>query len=113
VGDHDRWILILGPRDDSNPDAVGSVAFHPLESCLLSASGSRHFIVEQEQELEDEDEDLSDTDAASSFDRGGASNSHPRWKESDARRERRCHPVTLDSTLKLWNFGDALDKYLF
>lgn len=106
---------ISGLLDDLNTDAVGSVAFHPFESCLLSASGSRHFIdEEQEAEESESEDDLSDAnpDAERSSEWGRASNSHPRLKESDSR-ERRCQPVTLDSTLKLWKFGDALGKRQF
>jgi len=95
-----------------NSDAVGSVAFHPFESRLLSASGSRHFIDDDEvEDLEDSEDD--DDDAEGASDGGGASISHS--KESDSRRERRRHPVTLESTLKLWNFGiaDVLNKRQF
>jgi len=98
-----------------NPDAVGSVAFHPFESRLLSASGSRHFIEDDELEDSEDDDELSDhdadADAEGASDGGGASNSHS--KGSDSRRERKRHPVTLESTLKLWNFGNAnvLNKF--
>ena len=37
---------------------MGSTAFHPFESCLLSASGSQHFIDEGVEELEDDLSDL-------------------------------------------------------
>ena len=88
------------PYDDLSTDAVGSIAFHPFEPCLLSASGSRHFMDEEVEESEDDLSDL-DADADSSSDE----DSHSRSRKSDARRERRRHPVTLDSTLKLWNLG--------
>ena len=92
------------PHDDLSTDAVGSTAFHPFESCLLSASGSRHFIDEEVEESEDDLSDLdADADGSSDEGRGFNSNSHP--KGSDAPRERWRHPVTLDSTLKLWNLG--------
>jgi len=93
---------ISEPHENLSTDAVGSIAFHPFESSLLSASGSRHFI--DEEELEDGLSHL-DANADGSFDEGGGSDSHSHLKGSDARRERRRHPVTLDSTLKLWNLG--------
>ena len=96
------------PYDELSTDAVGSTAFHPFESCLVSASGSRHFI-DDDEEVEESEDDLSDLDAdadgSSNGDGGGGSDSHSRSKKNDARRERRRHPVTLDSTLKLWNLG--------
>ena len=85
-------------------DAVGSIAFHPFEPCLLSASGSWHFIDEEVEKSEDDLSDL-DADADSSSDGCGGSNSNSHPKGSDARRERWRHPGTLDSTLKLWNLG--------
>jgi len=75
----------------------------PFESCLLSASGSRHFI-DEEDESEDDLSDLDD-DAEGSSDGCGGSDSHSHLKGSNARRKRGCRPVTLDSTLKLWNLG--------
>ena len=56
-------------------DAVGSIAFHPFESCLLSASGSRHFI---DEEIEESEDDLSDLGA----DGGRGSDSHSCSKKS-------------------------------
>ena len=93
------------PYDELSTDAVGSTAFHPFESFLLSASGSRHFI--DDDEVEESEDDLSDLDADAdgSSDGCGGTDSHSHLKGSDARRERRRHPVTLDSTLKLWNLG--------
>jgi len=83
------------PHEDLSTDAVGSIAFHPFESCLLSASGSRHFIDDEEvQESEDGLSDLDD-DAEGSSDGCGHSDSHSHLKGSNARRERRRHPVTL------------------
>ena len=97
---------ILEPYEDLSTDAVGSIAFHPFESCLLSGSGSRHFVAEEVEESEDDLSDLdADADGSSNGDGGGGSDSHSRSKKNDARRERRRHPVTLDSTLKLWNLG--------
>jgi hypothetical protein len=92
------------PYEDLSADAVGSIAFHPLEPCLLSASGSRHFIDDEVEESEDDLSDL-DADADCSSDGCGGTNSHSYLKGSDARRERRRHPVALDSTLKLWSLG--------
>jgi len=46
-----------------------------------------------------------DANTGGSSDGGGGSDSHSHLKGSDARRERQRHPVTSDSTLKLWNVG--------
>ena len=93
------------PYDELSTDAVGSIAFHPFESCLVSASGSRHFIDQVEvEELEDDLSDL-DADADGSSDGGGGSDSDSHLKGSDARRDMWRHPVILDSMLKLWNLG--------
>ena len=101
------------PYGDLSTDAVGSTAFHPLESCLLSASGSRHFIDEEEVEASEDDLSDLDADADGSSDGCGGSDSHSHLKGSNARRERRRHPVTLDSTLKLWNLGMRSNKRQF
>ncbi|EGN94812.1 hypothetical protein SERLA73DRAFT_187874 [Serpula lacrymans var. lacrymans S7.3] len=79
---------------EAHKDAVGSVAFHPLQSVLLSASGSRHF----------EHDDTGDAFNAS----GDTSNSE---SESDdqghiARKmKRRPHPVVMDASLNVWSFA--------
>jgi len=69
-------------------DAVGSTAFHPFMASLLSVSGSRHF-------LEDEDDDdLSTSDEDSTSING----------QAIVRRRKRPQPVTVDSSVKLWDF---------
>jgi len=82
-------------------DSIGSVAFHPSHSTLISASGSRHF------HLEDDDTENSDTSSES--DGGEDKNAEGRAKNISSsillKRTSRPHPVTLDSSVKLWNFG--------
>ncbi|KAF8170568.1 hypothetical protein BJ912DRAFT_861117, partial [Pholiota molesta] len=75
-------------RFNAHEDAVGSVAFHPFKCLLLSASGSRHF-------LDDEDDEGAhdDSDDGSSF--GEEGRGRLKW--------RRSRPVTLDSTMKIWD----------
>ena len=66
-------------------DAIGSVAFHPLQPVLLSVSGSRHFTGEE-------------LDGSSS-------------EEDDApiRRPRtRLQPSVHDATAKLWSFASSV-----
>lgn len=88
-------------------DAVGSVAFHPLHSLLLSVSGSRHFgppsppVFQSPSSLgspsnlgdsEDEsDNDLEDDENVSTVKRGIPA---PR-------------PFVLDASMKMWLFDDG------
>lgn len=65
-------------------DTVGSVAFHPFSSRLLSASGSRHF-VEPYQDSSDSEDDMDQINASK-------------------REGKRSQPVTFDSSLKIWGF---------
>lgn len=70
-------------------DAVGSVGFHPYKAAVLSASGSRHFL--------DSDSDSDDE----------SSRQTPAREQNVVRRSSRAQPVTLDSTIKVWDFmGD-------
>lgn len=76
-------------------DTVGSVSFHPLRPILLSASGSRHF----HPSSENSDLSSSSDDTDDEPDEISPSNiSRPRI---------RSHPVTLDSSIKMWNFDGA------
>ncbi|KAI0698794.1 WD40-repeat-containing domain protein [Earliella scabrosa] len=91
---------------DGHHDAVGSVAFHPLRPLLLSVSGSRHF-------------DVSDTPTSSSSESSGSGSedenskvgtaepSAVRRKVNGLRRSRvRPQPVTMDASVKLWDFAE-------
>jgi len=66
------------------------VAFHPLKPALLSTSGSRHFT---EQEDFETDSSSSENDEVII----------PANKNRPVRRSKRPHPVTLDSTIKIWD----------
>lgn len=68
-------------------DTVGSISFHPLMASLLSVSGSRHF-------LEDDDDD----DSSTSDEEPTSINNHT------VRRRERPRPVTVDASIKIWNF---------
>lgn len=77
-------------------DAIGSVAFHPLRSTLISASGSRHFHPEH-----------NDVETSSESDESGEDDEAGRARKTGMnvrKRINRPHPVTLDSSIKLWNF---------
>jgi hypothetical protein len=69
-------------------DAVGSTAFHPLMASLLSVSGSRHFV-------DDDDDD----DSSTSDEESTSINNQP-----TIRRSERSLPVTIDSSIKIWDF---------
>lgn len=70
----------------SGSDAVGSVAFHPLQSVLLSVSGSRHFAGEE-------------LDGSSSEEDADAPIRRPRT---------RLQPAVREATAKLWNFESSV-----
>lgn len=70
----------------NHTDTVGSVAFHPFKSRILSASGSRHFTDQDMDSSEsEEDDETADTRGSKRLAK------HPQ-------------PVTFDSTLKYWDF---------
>lgn len=68
-------------------DAIGSVAFHPYKPIMLSASGSRHFFD-------------SDTDSDIESSRQSVAS-----RQNVVRRSFKTQPVTLDSSIKVWDFG--------
>jgi hypothetical protein len=80
-------------------DAVGSVAFHPLQPMLLSASGSRHFHPDDElSELSSSSDDTDDDESAETSQTERSNVTRPKI---------RSHPITLDSSIKMWNFDAA------
>ncbi|KAG2143580.1 WD40-repeat-containing domain protein [Suillus clintonianus] len=79
---------------NAHGDVVGCVAFQPLHSNLLSASGSRHF----DKGMEDSDSDSSD--GGHSTDQESDSESQNMIKVS----RRRPLPYVKDSSLKMWSF---------
>ncbi len=64
-------------------DTIGSVTFHPHHPYLLSASGSRHFDMDDSSEEDVEEE-----------------NAVPAHTRRTVRK-----PKTMDAELKLWKFG--------
>jgi hypothetical protein len=74
-------------------DVVGCVAFQPLHSNLLSASGSRHF----DEGIGEGDSDSSDGDSTDQESDSGSQN-------MIAVSRRRPLPYVKDSSLKLWSF---------
>ncbi|KIM51605.1 hypothetical protein SCLCIDRAFT_623784 [Scleroderma citrinum Foug A] len=88
----------------AHDDAVGAVAFHPLQSVLLSVSGSRHFDHNDASNTatEDDSEVSSDSESASDQVDGGEDVRH----SGVFRRTRtRPHPTVRDASIKLWDFG--------
>jgi hypothetical protein len=75
-------------------DSVGCVAFQPLHSNLLSASGSRHF----DGGVADGDSDSSDGENSIHQDLDSES------QNMSPMSRRRPHPYIRDSSLKLWSF---------
>ena len=79
------------------------MAFHPFHSTLLSASGSRHFHPENNgigdsETSSDSDESREDADGEEMAKKTGI---------TTTKRRSRPHPVTLDSSMKLWDFTTA------
>jgi WD40 repeat protein len=85
----------IGPKMTFNAhgDVVGCVAFQPLHSNLLSASGSRHF----DEGIGEGDSDSSDGDSTDQESDSGSQN-------MIAVSRRRSLPYVKDSSLKLWSF---------
>jgi hypothetical protein len=75
-------------------DAVGSVAFHPLQPLLLSVSGSRHFGTADERPGDEE----SDSESGSV-----SSKEEPMISKS----RKRLQPSVADSSVRLWGFPAA------
>ncbi|KAJ4474393.1 WD40-repeat-containing domain protein [Lentinula aciculospora] len=70
-------------------DSIGSVAFHPTTSRLLSTSGSRNF----DDGFSDSEDSTSDSDDA----RSGTTT-------AGSVRQRKRQPLVRDNSLKLWKF---------
>lgn len=68
-------------------DALGSVAFHPVKPFMLTASGSRHFF---DSDSESESDESSRRSPAS---------------DQNVKRSHWTQPVTLDSSIKVWDFS--------
>ncbi|KAI1791381.1 hypothetical protein LXA43DRAFT_973080 [Ganoderma leucocontextum] len=90
-------------RYDAHGDAVGSVAFHPLRPLLLSVSGSRHFDHVDVASRVSSDSSTSDSEG----DLEGHTECPPTRRSTHAvkRSRNKPQPVALDTTIKLWGFG--------
>ncbi|KAI0350547.1 hypothetical protein OH77DRAFT_1430888 [Trametes cingulata] len=89
---------------DGHRDAVGSVAFHPMQPLMLSVSGSRHF----EGSAPDSGAS-SDSDDESAEDEPTGVNSAKPWKSPGVTISRkRPQPVALDASVKLWRFEHSV-----
>ncbi|KAF8188715.1 WD40-repeat-containing domain protein [Pholiota molesta] len=84
----DTKVTLPKLRFKAHEDAVGSVAFHPFKSILLSASGSWHFLKGYHEEEADDE-----------FDDGDV----PRDRLAQGPQLR---PVALDSTMKIWDLRE-------
>jgi len=91
-------------------DAVGAVTFHPLQSVLLSVSGSRDFDHDDAHRYasntatEDNSEVSSDSESASDVD-GGKDLRHYRFRGIFRRTRTRPQPTVRDASIKHWDFG--------
>lgn len=89
---------------DKWKDAVGAAAFRPLQSTLLTASGSRHF--SREGSESESDDDFSDTSSDISIESDEEDTAHPLSSRRAYRRPpSRRQPAVQDSSIKLWNLG--------
>ncbi|TFK36239.1 WD40-repeat-containing domain protein [Crucibulum laeve] len=80
---------------NAHKDAVGSIAFHPLRPIIASVSGSRHFLPEADSDHSEDDDSDSDDDIDTQ--------ELMRRKRPVTRLRIKPHPVTLDSSIKIWN----------
>ncbi|KAI0262220.1 quinon protein alcohol dehydrogenase-like superfamily [Gloeopeniophorella convolvens] len=111
VGDEKGGISVFSLADDAaasgadvmpalqynaHDDAVGSVVFHPLDSLMVSVSGSRHF--DHAGDSGSEGDDGADGAAGPVTRTGGA---------YVRRRRERLQPVSQDSSVRLWRFAGA------
>ncbi|OBZ74690.1 Telomerase Cajal body protein 1 [Grifola frondosa] len=81
-------------------DAVGSVAFHPVQATLLSISGSRHF----EPEVPEPTSSSDSSSSASSDENEDRLSRHNRKRISVRMNRQRSQPFATDASIKLWNF---------
>lgn len=80
---------------DFPADAVGAIAFHPLEPCLLSVSGSRCF-----------DEVAPTASGPGDSDSDSDSESSDESREDVVHRlKERPRPSVRDASIKMWDFG--------
>ncbi|KAL1762101.1 WD40-repeat-containing domain protein [Schizophyllum commune] len=90
---HEVETVEVGPprKLEAHGDAIGSVAFHPLQPIVATASGSRHFDV-------DEDSSESDSDSSDEDD------SHPIVRRQvGSGKTPRPGPRTRDASIKFWD----------
>ncbi|KDQ56127.1 hypothetical protein JAAARDRAFT_36912 [Jaapia argillacea MUCL 33604] len=108
----------------AHDDGIGSVAFHPLQSLLLSVSGSRHFHHDEKPKLPHDnlagsvqpsspnrpDREFDDSDASSSSSSSSSSTESEAEEETRPviRKRIRPHPFTLDSSVKIWSFDASV-----
>ncbi|KAG6831120.1 hypothetical protein H0H87_006145, partial [Tephrocybe sp. NHM501043] len=88
MGDHSTAEICPTLEFAAHGDAVGSVAFHPLQPTLLSVSGSRHF--ESDNESESSGAEVEETEDMAP---------QPR-----VIRHKKLVPITLDASIKTWSF---------
>ncbi|KAI9459342.1 hypothetical protein HD554DRAFT_2136882 [Boletus coccyginus] len=81
---------------DAHGDAIGAVAFHPLEPLLLSVSGSRHFddVTPMAGVLGDQKSDSESSDGSSEI------------VSMVSRLKERPRPSVYDASIKMWDFRE-------
>ncbi|KAH0833817.1 hypothetical protein J3R83DRAFT_10979 [Lanmaoa asiatica] len=93
VVDIDRCTVDIGHLNIGLPaDAVGAVAFHPLEPLLLSVSGSRHF-----------DDATPVASASEDSESDSELNDESRENVGVVRRKERPRPSVTEASIKLWD----------
>ncbi|KAL4075461.1 hypothetical protein J3A83DRAFT_1973089 [Scleroderma citrinum] len=95
----------------AHQDAVGAVTFHPLQSVLLSVSGSRHFDshgIHHYGGSEDTEVD-SDSDSTSDVEGGEDVCHYERSRDTFRRTRTRPRPGVRDASMKLWDFGKSVE----
>ncbi|KAL1709660.1 WD40-repeat-containing domain protein [Schizophyllum commune] len=100
---HEVETVEVGPtcKVEAHGDAIGSVAFHPLQPIIATASGSRHF---------DGDEDSSDSDSDSSdevTDKDEGASSATIRRRIGSGKTVGAGPRTRDASIKFWYAGGS------
>ncbi|KAI0944727.1 hypothetical protein AcW1_002366 [Taiwanofungus camphoratus] len=107
----DLQARLQGPvlQYEAHEDAIGSAAFHPLRPMLLSVSGSRHF--HKHRPSSTCRSESSTTESGSEYGDSDNDESGDCKNNSVAKISReRPQPLTLDSTVKLWNWDPNIDN---
>ncbi|TBU41881.1 hypothetical protein BD309DRAFT_867438 [Dichomitus squalens] len=93
-------------RYHAHDDAIGSVTFHPLQSLLLSVSGSRHFDSDSSPDTSTASGSEEDIDDGELVARAGT----PPGTRAVSRRRTKPQPTASDTTISLWSCAPEMQS---